>query len=66
MKEDENGQEAAQDAQQQDRPQEPDAQSVTIDKDVSAYETQITERDERIKKLEAQVADAASEYFAWI
>ena len=59
MKEEDHGQEAAQDAQQQDRPQEPETQPVIADVDVSAYEAQIAERDERIKALEAQVADAA-------
>ena len=59
MEEKDNGQETAQDARQQDWPKEPEAQSVASDRDVSAYETQIAERDERIKALEAQVADAA-------
>lgn len=59
MEEDKNGQEAAQNAQQQERPQEPEAKPVAAKVDVSAYEAQITERDERIKALEAQVADAA-------
>ena len=53
------GQEAAQDAQQEGRPQEPDAQSVVADADASAYEAQIAERDGRIAELEAQVAEAA-------
>ena len=53
------GQEAAQDAQREDRPQEPKAQPVAAGVEVSAYEAQIAERDERIKALEAQVADAA-------
>ena len=59
MEEDKDGQEAAQDAQQQNWPQKPEAQPVASDMDVSAYEAQIAERDERIKVLEAQVADAA-------
>lgn len=59
MKEDSNGQEAAQDAQWENRPQEPGAQPLAAAVDVSAYEAQIAERDERIKALEAQVADAA-------
>ena len=56
---DHHGQKAVQDAQQQDRPKEPEAQPVVADVDVSAYEAQIAERDERIKALEAQVAEAA-------
>ena len=59
MEVDKDGQEAAQDAQQQDRAQESEAQPVAANVDVSAYEAQIAERDERIKVLEAQVADAA-------
>ena len=53
------GTEAAQDAQQQDQPQEPEAQPVVADVNVSSYEAQIAERDERIKELETRVADAA-------
>ena len=59
MKEDANGQEAAQSAQQQEQLQEAEAQPVTANVSVSAYEAQIVERDERIKELEEQVADAA-------
>ena len=53
------GKEAAQDAQREDRAQEPEAQPVAAGVDASAYEAQIAERDKRIKALEAQVADAA-------
>jgi len=59
MKEEDHGQEATQDARQQERSQEPEAQPIATDVDVSAYEVQIVKRDERIKVLEAQVADAA-------
>ncbi|MBQ2630570.1 MAG: hypothetical protein IJG13_12930 [Kiritimatiellae bacterium] len=55
----EHGQEAAQSERRQERPQESKAQPVAADMDVSAYEEQIADRDERIKALEAQVADAA-------
>ena len=59
MKDDSNGQEAAQDAQQQDRPKEPEAQPIAAEAGVSTFEAQIAERDKRIKALEAQVAEAA-------
>ena len=52
-------QETSQDAQQENQPKEPEAQSVAANVDASTYEAQITERDERIKALEAQVAEAA-------
>ena len=53
------GQEATRDAQREGWPQESEAQQVVADVDVSSYETQIAERDERIAELEAQVAEAA-------
>jgi hypothetical protein len=59
MEGEDRGQEATQDAQREDQPQEPEAQPVAAGVDISAYESQIAERDERIKALEAQVADAA-------
>ena len=58
MKEDKDGQEAAQDARQ-DGPQEQEAQPIASEADVSAFEAQIAERDTRIAELEAQVAEAA-------
>ena len=58
MKEDKDGQEAAQDARQ-DGPQEQEAQPVASEMDVSTFEAQIAERDTRIAELEAQVAEAA-------
>lgn len=58
MKEDKDGQEAPQNARQ-DGSQEPEAQPVTAEVDVSAFEAQIAERDTRIAELEAQVAEAA-------
>lgn len=51
--------EATQDAQQQEHPQEREARPIAAGVDISVYEAQITERDGRIKELEAQVADAA-------
>lgn len=59
MEEKDHGSEEAQDAQREDWAQEPQAQPVAPGVDASAYETQIVERDERIKELEAQVAEAA-------
>ena len=53
------GTEAAQNAQQQDRPKEPETQSIASEVESSAYEAQIAERDARIVELEAQVAEAA-------
>ena len=58
MKENKDGQEAAQDARQ-DRSQEQEAQPVAADVDASAFEAQIAERDARIAELESQVAEAA-------
>lgn len=63
MKEDKDGQEEAQlaqvDERPQNQPQEQETQPEVIGVDVSAYEAQIAERDERIKMLEDQVAEAA-------
>ena len=65
MKEDPNGQETAQDAQREGRPQESETQPITTADDVSAYEAQIAERDAeiaerdgRISELEGKLADA--------
>ena len=58
MKEDKDGQEAAQDARQ-DGPQKQEAQPIASKVDVSAFEAQIAGRDTRIAELEAQVAEAA-------
>ena len=63
MKEDKDGREEAQlaqvDERPQNQPQEQETQPEVIGVDVSAYEAQIAERDERIKMLEDQVAEAA-------
>ena len=59
MREDDDGQEAAQDEKQQEWSQESETQSVAAGIDVATYEAQIAERDERIKGLEVQVTDAA-------
>ena len=63
MKEDIDGQEEAQLAQADERPQgqqqEPEAQPEMTGVDASSYEAQIAERDGRIAELEAQVAEAA-------
>lgn len=61
MKEENNASEVAQDADVQERQEEPQAQAqqVASDTDISAYEKQIAERDGRIAELEAQVAEAA-------
>lgn len=59
MKEESNGAEKARDAQAEERPEKPQAQSVGADFDVSAYEAQIAEHDGRIKELEEQIAGAA-------
>ncbi|MBQ9003613.1 MAG: hypothetical protein IJ087_17340 [Eggerthellaceae bacterium] len=59
MEEKDHGSEEAQDAQREDRAQEPQEKPVDVGADASAYEAQIAERDSRIKELEAQVAEAA-------
>ena len=63
MREDKDGQEEAQLAQADERPQgqsqEPETQPVVTGADISAYEAQIAERDGRIAELETQVAEAA-------